>query len=68
VRISSITIAIGRFTTTDEIAFKAAGREWARSGHFAAPELTGFATVASRRSKQSGWRIFRCTRFSSACS
>jgi 4-amino-4-deoxy-L-arabinose transferase-like glycosyltransferase len=39
----AVTIAIGRFTTTDEIAFKAAGREWARSGHFAAPELTGFA-------------------------
>jgi hypothetical protein len=39
----AITIAIGRFTTTDEIAFKAAGREWARSGHFAAPELSGFA-------------------------
>ena len=39
----AVTIAIGRFTTTDEIAFKAAGREWAQSGHFAAPELTGFA-------------------------
>src|SRR5687768_9667332 len=36
------TIAIGRFTTTDEIAFKAAGREWAESGRFAAPELSGF--------------------------
>jgi 4-amino-4-deoxy-L-arabinose transferase-like glycosyltransferase len=31
-----------RLTTTDEIAFKAAGREWAQSGHFAAPELIGF--------------------------
>jgi hypothetical protein len=39
----ALAIAIGRFTTTDEIAFKAAGREWARSGHFAAPELSGFA-------------------------
>jgi hypothetical protein len=39
----AVAIAIGRFTTTDEIAFKAAGREWARSGHFAAPELSGFA-------------------------
>lgn len=37
------SIEIGRFTTTDEIAFKAAGREWAHSGHFAAPELSGFA-------------------------
>jgi 4-amino-4-deoxy-L-arabinose transferase-like glycosyltransferase len=39
----AVAIAIGRFTTTDEIAFKAAGREWAQSGHFAAPELAGFA-------------------------
>jgi hypothetical protein len=36
-------IGFGRFTTTDEIAFKAAGREWAQSGRFAAPELSGFA-------------------------
>jgi hypothetical protein len=39
----AIAIAVGRFTTTDEIAFKAAGREWAHSGRFAAPELAGFA-------------------------
>ncbi|HEV7763992.1 MAG TPA: hypothetical protein VGQ76_03220 [Thermoanaerobaculia bacterium] len=39
----AIAISIGRFTTTDEIAFKAAGREWAQSGRFAAPELSGFA-------------------------
>lgn len=31
-----------RFTPTDEIAFKAAGRQWARDGRFAAPELIGF--------------------------
>jgi hypothetical protein len=36
------TTAIGRFTQTDEIAFKAAGREWAQNGCFAAPELAGF--------------------------
>jgi 4-amino-4-deoxy-L-arabinose transferase-like glycosyltransferase len=34
--------SVGRFSTTDEVFFKAAGREWARSGRFAAPELKGF--------------------------
>ncbi len=27
----------------DELFFKAAGREWASSGHFAAPEVTGYS-------------------------
>lgn len=31
----------GRFTVTDEVFFKSAGRNWAMTGHFAAPELTG---------------------------
>lgn len=38
----AFTIGVGRFTATDEIAFKAAGREWATHGRFAAPELSGF--------------------------
>ena len=36
------TLWFGRFQTTDEVAFKAAGREWAVSGRFAAPEMKGF--------------------------
>jgi len=36
-------LLFGRFLGGDEIAYKAAGREWARSGTFAAPELLGFA-------------------------
>jgi 4-amino-4-deoxy-L-arabinose transferase-like glycosyltransferase len=36
------TLWFGRFQTTDEVAFKAAGREWALSGRFAAPEMQGF--------------------------
>lgn len=32
----------GRFAHTDEAFFKAAGREWALHGRFAAPELRGF--------------------------
>jgi hypothetical protein len=36
-------LLFGRFLGGDEIAYKAAGREWARSGTFAAPELRGFA-------------------------
>lgn len=36
-------LAFGRFIAGDEIAYKAAGREWARSGTFAAPELRGYA-------------------------
>ena len=36
-------LVFGRFIAGDEIAYKAAGREWARSGTFAAPELRGYA-------------------------
>jgi hypothetical protein len=36
-------LLLGRFIGGDEIAYKAAGREWARSGNFIAPELRGFA-------------------------
>ncbi len=32
---------VGRFPTVDEVFFKSPGREWAASGRFAAPELTG---------------------------
>ena len=32
---------LGRFAVTDEVMFKAAGRHWAVTGHFAAPELKG---------------------------
>lgn len=35
------TMVPGRFAVTDEVFFKAAGRNWARTGHFAAPELVG---------------------------
>jgi hypothetical protein len=35
------TVWNGRFLGMDEVFFKAAGREWARSGRLAAPELTG---------------------------
>ena len=31
----------GRFEVTDELFFKAAGKNWAETGHFNAPELTG---------------------------
>jgi hypothetical protein len=37
-----VQVWVGRFMATDEIAFKAPGREWAASGRFAAPELEGF--------------------------
>lgn len=37
-----VVVSVGRFTATDEIMFKAAGREWAQSGRFAAPEISGF--------------------------
>ena len=35
----------GRFVQMDEVFFKAAGREWAASGHFAAPEIHGVPTA-----------------------
>lgn len=34
--------AMGRFVEMDEVFFKAAGREWAASGRFAAPEIDGY--------------------------
>lgn len=34
----------GRFAVTDEVFFKAAGRNWALTGHFAAPEILGRLT------------------------
>ena len=37
-------IVPGRFAVTDEVFFKAAGRNWAATAHFAAPELTGRLT------------------------
>jgi hypothetical protein len=36
-----LSAALGRFPTIDEVFFKAPGREWATTGRFAAPELTG---------------------------
>ena len=35
------TMVPGRFAVTDEVFFKAAGRNWATTGHFAAPEIVG---------------------------
>src|SRR5258708_20764181 len=32
----------GRFAVTDEVFFKAAGRNWAATGRFAAPEMKGY--------------------------
>jgi hypothetical protein len=34
----------GRFVVTDEVFFKAAGRNWAETGRFAAPEIVGRLT------------------------
>ena len=34
----------GRFAVTDEVYFKSAGRNWATTGRFASPELTGFTS------------------------
>lgn len=36
------TMWAGRLLQMDEVFFKAAGREWAQSGRFAAPECSGF--------------------------
>jgi hypothetical protein len=36
-----LTLVPGRFAVTDEVFFKAAGRNWAQTGRFAAPELVG---------------------------
>ena len=35
----------GRFAVTDEVYFKAAGRNWAATGRFAAPELKGGTSI-----------------------
>jgi hypothetical protein len=35
-------LLFGRFIGGDEIAYKAAGREWARSGAYVAPEMLGY--------------------------
>jgi hypothetical protein len=37
-----LVAALGRFVSVDEVFFKCAGRNWAQTGRFAAPELTGF--------------------------
>jgi len=37
----AFSVCIGRFLGMDEVFFKSAGREWAQSGRFASPELTG---------------------------
>ncbi len=37
-----VELVPGRFAVTDEVYFKAAGRNWAATGKFAAPELKGF--------------------------
>jgi len=36
-----VEIVPGRFTVTDEVFFKAAGRNWAMTGQWAAPEIVG---------------------------
>ncbi len=35
----------GRFPVTDELFFKSAGRNWAATGQFAAPELKGWKSI-----------------------
>jgi hypothetical protein len=35
----------GRFAVTDEVYFKAAGRNWATTGKFAAPEMKGLDSI-----------------------
>lgn len=37
-----VELVPGRFVVTDEVYFKAAGRNWAATGQFAAPELKGY--------------------------
>lgn len=37
----ALEVLPGRFATTDEEFFKSAGRHWAATGHFAAPEIVG---------------------------
>lgn len=40
-----VAVTVGRFPQTDETFYKAAGREWAASGRFSAPELEGGSGV-----------------------
>jgi hypothetical protein len=42
----ALLMTVGRFPFVDEIYYKAAGREWAVSGHFRSPECAGFIEVA----------------------
>ncbi len=37
----AVSLLVGRFAVTDEVAFKAAGRQWAAGTGFGAPELEG---------------------------
>ena len=37
----AVELVPGRFAVTDEVFFKAAGRNWAMTGRFAAPEIVG---------------------------
>lgn len=37
-----VELVPGRFVVTDDVYFKAAGRNWAATGQFAAPELKGY--------------------------
>jgi hypothetical protein len=37
-----VELVLGRFAVSDEVFFKAAGRNWAATGRFAAPELKGY--------------------------
>lgn len=39
------TCWLGRFPYTDEAVFKSAGKHWAETGRFIAPELSGFLNV-----------------------
>lgn len=41
----ALEVIPGRFATTDEEFFKSAGRHWAATGHFAAPEIIGRINV-----------------------
>jgi hypothetical protein len=43
----AVSLLVGRFAVTDEVAFKAAGRQWAAGAGFGAPELKGAAEGAS---------------------
>lgn len=39
---ATLELVPGRFMAVDEVFYKAAGRNWAMTGHFAAPEIVGF--------------------------